>query len=76
FRPHAVITWSDDHPNPDHRMTAKIAFDAVTLARIPKILNEAGTSAAALSPAPDLGGDAAPESGEDIRRLAAWRDPI
>jgi LmbE family N-acetylglucosaminyl deacetylase len=40
FRPNAVITWSDDHPHPDHRMTAKIAYDAVTLARIPKILNE------------------------------------
>lgn len=40
FQPDAVITWSDDHPHPDHRMTAKIAFDAVTLARIPKILNE------------------------------------
>lgn len=41
FKPDAVITWSDDHPHPDHRMTAKIAFDAITLARIPKILNEA-----------------------------------
>jgi N-acetylglucosamine malate deacetylase 1 len=40
FKPDAVITWSDDNPHPDHRMTAKIAFDAVTLARIPKILNE------------------------------------
>lgn len=40
FRPDAVITWPDDHPHPDHRMTAKISFDAVTLARIPKILNE------------------------------------
>ena len=40
FQPDVVITWSDDHPHPDHRMTAKIAFDAVTLARIPKILNE------------------------------------
>lgn len=40
FQPDAVITWSDDHPHPDHRMTAKVAFDAVTLARIPKILNE------------------------------------
>ncbi len=40
FRPDAVVTWSDDHPHPDHRMTAKIAFDAITLARIPKILNE------------------------------------
>jgi len=40
FKPDAVITWSDDHPHPDHRMCAKIAFDAVTLARIPKILNE------------------------------------
>jgi LmbE family N-acetylglucosaminyl deacetylase len=42
FKPDAVITWSDDNPHPDHRMTAKIAFDAITLARIPKILNEAG----------------------------------
>jgi LmbE family N-acetylglucosaminyl deacetylase len=40
FKPDVVITWSDDHPHPDHRMTAKIAFDAITLARIPKILNE------------------------------------
>ncbi len=40
FKPDAVITWSDDHPHPDHRMTAKIAFDAITLARIPKIINE------------------------------------
>ncbi len=40
FKPDAVITWSDDHPHPDHRMAAKIAFDAVTLARIPKILSE------------------------------------
>lgn len=42
FRPDVVITWSDDNPHPDHRMTAKIAFDAVTLARIPKILNDGG----------------------------------
>jgi len=42
FRPDAVITWSDDSPHPDHRMTAKIAFDAITLARIPKIVAEAG----------------------------------
>ena len=40
FKPDVVITWSDDHPHPDHRVCAKIAFDAVTLARIPKILNE------------------------------------
>ncbi|MFD1729956.1 PIG-L deacetylase family protein [Deinococcus malanensis] len=44
FRPNAVITWSDDHPHPDHRMTAKIAFDAITLARIPKIINEEGAA--------------------------------
>lgn len=42
FRPDAVITWSDDSPHPDHRMTAKIAFDAITLARIPKIVAEVG----------------------------------
>jgi len=40
FKPDALITWSDDHPHPDHRMTAKITFDAITLARIPKIINE------------------------------------
>ncbi|MBS3966089.1 MAG: PIG-L family deacetylase [Truepera sp.] len=39
FQPDAIITWGDDHPHPDHRMTARIAFDAVTLARIPKIIN-------------------------------------
>lgn len=44
FKPDAVITWSDDHPHPDHRMSAKIAFDAVTLARIPKIINEDASS--------------------------------
>lgn len=75
FRPNAVITWSDDHPHPDHRMTAKIAFDAVTLARIPKIVNEVG-GGAAMPPAPDLSGDEAPESGEDIARLQAWREPV
>ncbi len=42
FRPDAVISWSDDSPHPDHRMTAKIAFDAITLARIPKILADTG----------------------------------
>lgn len=40
FKPDAVISWSDDHAHPDHRMSAKIAFDAITLARIPKIINE------------------------------------
>lgn len=40
FRPDAIITWDDLHPHPDHRATAKIAFDAITLARIPKIVNE------------------------------------
>jgi N-acetylglucosamine malate deacetylase 1 len=40
FKPDVLITWSDDNPHPDHRMTAKITFDAITLARIPKILNE------------------------------------
>ncbi|GEM46179.1 PIG-L deacetylase family protein [Deinococcus cellulosilyticus] len=40
FRPDAVITWDDFSPHPDHRQTAKIAFDALTLTRIPKIINE------------------------------------
>lgn len=75
FRPNAVITWSDDHPHPDHRMTAKIAFDAITLARIPKIINESG-GGAAMPPAPNLSGDEAVESGEDVTRLEAWREPV
>jgi LmbE family N-acetylglucosaminyl deacetylase len=50
FRPDAILTWSDDHPHPDHRMTAKIAFDAITLARIPKIVNEGAEVEAALEP--------------------------
>ncbi|ANE44476.1 PIG-L deacetylase family protein [Deinococcus puniceus] len=75
FRPNAVITWSDDHPHPDHRMTAKIAFDAITLARIPKIVTGAG--GASSPPAPHLGGGGGSiESGEDVSRLQAWRDPI
>jgi N-acetylglucosamine malate deacetylase 1 len=40
FQPDVVIGWSDDHAHPDHRMSAKIAFDAITLARIPKIISE------------------------------------
>ena len=50
FKPDTLITWSDDHPHPDHRMTAKIAFDATTLARIPKILNEGLAHAEPLEP--------------------------
>lgn len=69
FRPNAVITWSDDHPHPDHRMTAKIAFDAITLARIPKIVNEA--DAGPMPPPPNLLGEEA--SG---RRFEAWREAI
>lgn len=42
WQPEAVITWDDYSRHPDHRMTAKIAFDALTLARIPKILGEDG----------------------------------
>lgn len=70
FRPEAVLTWSDDHPHPDHRMTAKVAFDALTLARIPKIVNEGA------APAPDTSDDGLPEGGEDIRRLEAHRKPV
>jgi LmbE family N-acetylglucosaminyl deacetylase len=40
FLPDAILSWSDDHAHPDHRMCAKIAFDAITLARIPKIISE------------------------------------
>ncbi|AWN22304.1 GlcNAc-PI de-N-acetylase [Deinococcus irradiatisoli] len=77
FKPNAVITWSDDHPHPDHRMTAKIAYDAITLARIPKIVNEADPAL----PPPDLSGDPGMESGEDAERpgggkLDPWRESI
>lgn len=44
LKPDVVFTWSDDNGHPDHRMTAKIAFDAITLARIPKIVDEGRTS--------------------------------
>lgn len=40
FQPDAIITWDDFNPHPDHRMTAKIAYDAITLARIPKVVQE------------------------------------
>ena len=40
FKPDAIITWDDFNRHPDHRATAKVAFDAITLARIPKIVNE------------------------------------
>lgn len=72
FKPNAVITWSDDHPHPDHRMTAKIAFDALTLARIPKIVNEDGP----MPPMLNLGGDPSTESGEDLKTLTPWRESV
>ncbi|MFN3266174.1 MAG: PIG-L deacetylase family protein [Deinococcales bacterium] len=40
FQPDAVLTWDDYNRHPDHRATAKIAFDALTFVRIPKIINE------------------------------------
>lgn len=40
FKPDVVITWSDAHAHPDHQATSRIAVDAVTFARIPKIINE------------------------------------
>jgi N-acetylglucosamine malate deacetylase 1 len=42
FRPDAIITWDDFNRHPDHRAVAKIAFDAITLARIPKVVQEGG----------------------------------
>ena len=42
FKPDAVITWDDFNRHPDHRATARIAFDAITLARIPKVVREDG----------------------------------
>jgi N-acetylglucosamine malate deacetylase 1 len=42
FKPDAIITWDDFNRHPDHRATAKIAFDAITLARIPKVVREDG----------------------------------
>jgi N-acetylglucosamine malate deacetylase 1 len=43
FQPDAIITWDDANPHPDHRATAKAAFDAITLARIPKVIQEGDT---------------------------------
>lgn len=45
FKPDAIITWDDKGggtftPHPDHRATAKIAYDALVLARLPKALME------------------------------------
>lgn len=45
FRPDAIITWDDKGggtftPHPDHRATVKIAYDAIVLARLPKVLME------------------------------------
>ena len=37
-KPDAVITWDLENQHPDHRNTAKIVIDAVTYARLPKIL--------------------------------------
>jgi N-acetylglucosamine malate deacetylase 1 len=42
FKPDTIITWDDFNRHPDHRATAKIAFDAITLARIPKVVREDG----------------------------------
>jgi N-acetylglucosamine malate deacetylase 1 len=42
FQPDAIITWDDANPHPDHRATAKAAFDAITLARIPKVVQAGG----------------------------------
>lgn len=41
FRPDVVITWDDYSQHPDHRATAKLAYDAITLARIPRVVGEA-----------------------------------
>ena len=69
FRPDAVITWDDYHAHPDHRMTAKLAYDAVTLARIPKIVAE---------PLETPSGPAAAEGpGLPVSQdLLAHRDPV
>lgn len=45
FKPDAVITWDDKGggtftPHPDHRATARVAYDAIVLARLPKALLE------------------------------------
>ena len=42
FKPDAIITWDDFNRHPDHRAVAKAAFDAITLARIPKVVREDG----------------------------------
>ncbi len=38
-KPDAVITWDLDNHHPDHRNTAKLVIDAITYARLPKLMN-------------------------------------
>jgi len=79
FRPDAVITWDDHHAHPDHRMTARIAFDAVTLARIPKIvrepLPEANVPAALQGPGLPESDQVALEAHRDAVRLYQYHSP-
>jgi N-acetylglucosamine malate deacetylase 1 len=42
WKPDSIITWDDFNRHPDHRTTAKLAFDAITLARIPKVVRDGG----------------------------------
>lgn len=38
IRPDAVITWGFNNRHPDHRGTAQILYDALTYARLPKLV--------------------------------------
>ena len=42
IKPDAIITWNIHHRHPDHRSIAQLVIDAVTMARIPRVVNPNG----------------------------------
>ena len=42
IKPNAIITWNLFHRHPDHRSMAQLLIDAVTMARIPRIVSPLG----------------------------------
>ena len=42
IKPDAIITWNIYHRHPDHRSIAQLVIDAVTMARIPRVVDPNG----------------------------------
>ena len=42
IKPDAIITWNIYHRHPDHRSLAQLVIDAVTMARIPRVVGPNG----------------------------------